>query len=211
MAAVWGERRRPHRHALDIPRPRQPSRHLLVSLRFSRVDATRRRAARGALRSGQVSALAPALQAYFTDRLMNQRLASPNTIAAYKLTFQLLLRFSSERLDKTPSMLDIAEMDASLIAGFLDHLERDRHNRPITRNNRLAAIHSFFSYLALHYPEHAGSIQRVLSIPPKRTDRKLALLTFPWAGSGIDGYGRQAVERGAGPKAGPPARQPATL
>ncbi len=120
-----------------------------------------------------MSALAPALQAYFTDRLMNQRLASPNTIAAYKLTFQLLLRFASERLDKTPSMLDIAEMDASLIAGFLDHLERDRHNRPITRNNRLAAIHSFFSYLALHYPEHAGSIQRVLSIPPKRTDRKL--------------------------------------
>lgn len=120
-----------------------------------------------------MSALAPALQAYFTDRLMNQRAASPNTIAAYKLTFQLLLRFASERVGKTPSALDIAEIDAPLIAGFLDYLERDRHNSPATRNNRLAAIHSLFSYLGLHYPEHAGSIRRVLAIPPKRTDRNL--------------------------------------
>lgn len=120
-----------------------------------------------------MSALAPALQTFFTDRLMNQRSASPNTIAAYKLTFQLLLRFASERLGKTPSVLDIAEIDTSLIAGFLDHLERDRHNRTVTRNNRLAAIHSLFRYLALHYPEHAGSIQRVLAIPRKRTDRHL--------------------------------------
>jgi integrase/recombinase XerD len=120
-----------------------------------------------------MSALAPALQAYFTERLMNQRAASPNTIAAYKLTFQLLLRFASERAGKAPSTLDIAEIDAPLVASFLDYLERVRHNSPATRNNRLAAIHSLFSYLALQYPEHAGSIQRVLAIPPKRTVRNL--------------------------------------
>jgi integrase/recombinase XerD len=120
-----------------------------------------------------MSALAPALQAYFTDRLIGQRAASPNTIAAYKLTFRLLLAFASQRTGKPPSGLDIAEVDAPLIAAFLDHLERDRHNSVATRNNRLAAIHSLFAYLALHHPEHAGSVQRVLAIPPKRTERNL--------------------------------------
>lgn len=120
-----------------------------------------------------MSALAPTLQAYFTDRLIGQRAASPNTIAAYKLTFRLLLAFASERTGKPPSALDIAELDAPLIAAFLDHLERDRHNSPATRNNRLAAIHSLFGYLALQHPEHAASVQRVLAIPHKRTERNL--------------------------------------
>jgi integrase/recombinase XerD len=127
-----------------------------------------------------VSTLAPALQAYFTDRLIGQRAASPNTIAAYKLTFRLLLAFACERTGTAPSALDIAELDAPLIAGFLDHLEADRHNSPSTRNNRLAAIHSLFAYLALRHPEHAGSVQRVLAIPPKRTERNLVTyLTEP--------------------------------
>jgi integrase/recombinase XerD len=127
-----------------------------------------------------MSALAPALQAYFTERLISQRAASPNTIAAYKHTFRLLLDFAARRTGTTPSQLDIAELDAALIAAFLDHLERDRHNRPTTRNNRLAAIHSLFGYLALHHPEHAASIQRVLAIAPKRTERNLlTYLTDP--------------------------------
>jgi integrase/recombinase XerD len=105
--------------------------------------------------------------------LISQRSASPNTIAAYRVAFRLLLGFTSERTGHPPSTLDIAELDAPLIAAFLDHLETDRHNRPATRNNRLAAIHSPFSYLALHHPEHAASIQRVLAIPPKRTERNL--------------------------------------
>ena len=122
-----------------------------------------------------MSALAPALQAWFTDRLMAQRGASPNTIAAYRLTFQLLLAFASKRTAKTPSSLDIADLDAPLIAAFLDHLERDRHNSAATRNTRLAAIHSLFSYLALHHPEHAQTIGRVLAIPPKKTQHTLLL------------------------------------
>jgi integrase/recombinase XerD len=91
-----------------------------------------------------MSALAPALQAYFTERLVAQRGASPNTIAAYCLTFRLLLGFAKERTGKAPSQLDIAELDAPLIAAFLDHLERERGNSAATRNNRLAAIHSLF-------------------------------------------------------------------
>lgn len=120
-----------------------------------------------------MTALAPALQAYFTDRLIGQRAASPNTIAAYKVTFRLLLGFASQRTGRKPSALDIADLDAPLIAAFLDHLETDRHNRPATRNNRLAAIHSLFAYLALNHPEDAATIQRVLAIPSKRTERNL--------------------------------------
>jgi len=128
-----------------------------------------------------MTALAPALQAYFTQRLVSQRAASPNTIAAYKITFRLLLRFASQRTGKTPTKLDIAELDAPLVAAFLDHLERDRHNSPATRNNRLAAIHSLFGYLALQHPEHAASVQRVLAIPSKRTERNLlTYLTGPY-------------------------------
>jgi site-specific recombinase XerD len=120
-----------------------------------------------------MSALAPALQAFFTDRLIGQRAASPNTIAAYRTGLRLLLGFAAERTGKSPSALDVAELDAPLIAAFLDHLEHDRHNSVTTRNSRLAAIHSLFGYLALHHPEHAGSVQRVLAIPLKRTQRNL--------------------------------------
>ncbi len=106
------------------------------------------------------------------------------------------LGFVSTTTRKQPSTLDIADLDAPLIIAFLDHLEHDRHNTVRTRNNRLAAIHSLFSYAALHHPEHAASIQRVLAIPAKRYERRLltwltddeldALLAAPdrgtWAG-----------------------------
>jgi site-specific recombinase XerD len=120
-----------------------------------------------------MTALAPALQAFFTNRLIGQRDASPNTVAAYRTSLRLLLAFTTQRTGKSPSALDIAELDAPLITAFLDHLERDRHNSVTTRNHRLAAIHSLFGYLALHHPEHAASIQRVLAIPAKRAQRNL--------------------------------------
>lgn len=127
-----------------------------------------------------MTALAPSMQSYFTDRLIGQRQASPNTIAAYRHTFRLLLGFATERTSKPPSALDIADLDAWLIAAFLDHLQAGRGNTIATRNNRLAAIHSLFAYLALHHPEHADTIGRVLAIPAKRTERNLlTYLTDP--------------------------------
>jgi integrase/recombinase XerD len=127
-----------------------------------------------------MTALAPSMQGYFTDRLIGQRRASPNTIAAYRHTFQLLLRFVTDRTSTSPSALDISDLDPPLIGAFLDHLERERHNTIATRNNRLAAIHSLFAYLALHHPEHANTIQRVLAIPAKRTEKNtLTYLTDP--------------------------------
>ncbi len=123
-----------------------------------------------------MSALAPTLQAFFTDRLIGQRNASPHTIAAYRDTFRLLLGYAEQRLAKQPCQLEVGELDASVIAGFLDHLERNRGNSARTRNARLAAIHSLFRFAAHRHPEHAEVIQRVLAIPPKRSDR--ALVTF---------------------------------
>ena len=127
-----------------------------------------------------MTALAPSLQAYFVDRLIGQRNASPNTIAAYRHSFKLLLGFTTTQTGKSPSALDIADLDAPLIASFLHHLERERHNTVATRNNRLAAVHSLFAYLALHHPEHADTIARVLAIPAKRSERSLVTyLTDP--------------------------------
>jgi integrase/recombinase XerD len=120
-----------------------------------------------------MSTLAPTLQAFFTDRLIGQRQASPHTIAGYRDTFRLLLRFATERTRTPVSELDFADLDAPLIGAFLTHLETERGNGVRTRNHRLAAIHSLFGYAALHHPEHAASIQRVLAIPPKRFVRNL--------------------------------------
>jgi integrase/recombinase XerD len=127
-----------------------------------------------------VTTLAPVLQAFFTDRLARQRHASPQTIAAYRDTWRLLLTFAAGRTGKQPGQLDIADLDAPLIGSFLDHLEHDRGNSPRTRNARLAAIRSLFSYAALRHPEHAESIARVLAIPAKRFDKALVTwLTEP--------------------------------
>ncbi len=120
-----------------------------------------------------MSALAPTLQAFFTDRLIRQRNASGNTIVAYRDTMRLLLGYVTARTGTAPSRLDIDELDAPMIAGFLDHLEQVRGNSVRTRNARLSAIHSLFRHAALTHPEHADSIARVLAIPPKRFDRAL--------------------------------------
>ena len=120
-----------------------------------------------------MTALAPTLQAFFTSRLIGQRGASPNTIAVYRDTWRLLLDFAAKHTGKNPSQLDIADLDAPLIAAFLDHLEQHRGNSPRTRNNRLAAIRSLFAWAALRHPEHAATIGRVLAITPKRYQRNL--------------------------------------
>jgi integrase len=119
-----------------------------------------------------MSALAPTLEAWFTDRLVGQRHASPNTVAAYRDAWRLLLQFAQSRTGKQPSKLDIADLDARLVGDFLNHLEQERHNGARTRNARLAAVHSLYRYAALRHPEHALLIARVLEIPTKHCERK---------------------------------------
>jgi site-specific recombinase XerD len=117
--------------------------------------------------------IAPTLQAFFTDRLLQQRQASPQTVASYRDTMRLLLTFVHQQTGKTPARLDWDDLDAATISAFLNHLGAERCNSIRTRNLRLTAIRSLFSYAALRHPEHALLIQRVLAIPPKRSDKRI--------------------------------------
>jgi len=127
-----------------------------------------------------VTSLAPVLEAFFTERLQQQRQASPHTILAYRDTFRLLLAFAQKLLGKEPSDLLPADIDAPFVAAFLEHLEKERGNGARTRNARLAAVRSFFRFAAPREPSHAALIQRVLAIPQKRFDRNLVtFLTRP--------------------------------
>jgi site-specific recombinase XerD len=112
------------------------------------------------------------LEAFFTDRLIRQRQASPHTIASYRDTFRLLLQYAQQQLHKAPSDLAMPEIDTPLLGAFLDHLEQQRHNSARSRNVRLAALHSFFRYVALHEPQHSALAQRVLAMPSKRHVRR---------------------------------------
>ena len=123
--------------------------------------------------------LAPLLERFFTQRLLQQRQASPHTIASYRDTFRLLLKFAHQRLHTPPARLSLEAVDAPFIGAFLDQLET-RGLSVRSRNLRLTAIHSFFRYAAFETPTHAAQIQRVLAIPSKRfTRRQIAFLTRP--------------------------------
>ena len=123
-----------------------------------------------------MSALAPTLQAFFTDRLIGQRRRQPAHDRRLPRHAPAAARLRRPAAPAGPRRLDIDDLDAPLIGAFLDHLEHERGNSVRTRNARLAAIRSLFRYAALRHPEHAATIQRVLAIPPKRHDR--ALVTF---------------------------------
>ncbi|MDN5872743.1 MAG: site-specific integrase [Nitrococcus sp.] len=126
------------------------------------------------------TALAPLLERFFTQRLMNERRVSPHTICSYRDTFRLLLKFTHQRLHKPPSALAFEQIDAPLVRAFLDYLEKQRRLSVRSRNLRLTAIHSFFRYVAFELPAHSAQIQRVLAIPSKRFTRTLVrFLTRP--------------------------------
>jgi site-specific recombinase XerD len=112
------------------------------------------------------------LERFFTQRLMQQRQASPHTISSYRDTFRQFLKFAQQRLHRAPSHLNFEEIDAPLIMAFLDGLEK--HGLSVrSRNLRLTALHSFFRYAAFEVPDHSAQIQRVLAIPSKRFTRTL--------------------------------------
>ena len=126
-----------------------------------------------------MSALAPTLELFFTERLAKQLQASPCTVISYRDTLRLLLRFVQDRTGKAPSALEWNDVGAEVISAFLDHLEADRHNSVRSRNTRLAALRSLFRYAALRHPEHAELIRRVLAIPQKRFDKKTVSFLDP--------------------------------
>jgi len=126
------------------------------------------------------TSLAPLLERFFTQRLMQQRQASPHTISSYRDTFRQFLKFAQQHLHQSPSNLTVEQIDAPLIVAFLDDLEKHQGLSIRSRNLRLTAIHSFFRYTAFELPTHAAQIQRVLAIPSKRFTRTLvSFLTRP--------------------------------
>lgn len=120
------------------------------------------------------------VQRFFVDRLRQQRALSPSTVAAYRDTFRLLLAFAQKKIGRAPTDLALADLDASLILGFLDHLERDRKNSVRSRNARLSAIRSFLKYAAHQDLSALATIEHSLAIPQKRHDTAvLGFLTRP--------------------------------
>jgi site-specific recombinase XerD len=150
------------------------------------------------------------LENFFTQRLIKQRQSSPHTIASYRDTFCLLFRFVEEHLQKPPSQLELTDIDAPLVAAFLESMEKERNISPRTRNTRLMAIRAFFRYAALEAPTHSAQIQRVLAIPSQRQTRPLvnfltrvemdALLSAPdrstWSGQRDHVFLMLAVQTG---------------
>lgn len=121
--------------------------------------------------TGTAPDFAPLLEGFFTRRLMQQQQVSSHTLASYRDTFRLLLRFAQQHLGTPPSTLRLAQIDAPLLTTFLDELEDKRGASARSRNLRLSAIRSFFRYAAFEAPDHAAQIQRVLAIPGKRCTR----------------------------------------
>src|SRR2546422_11114359 len=156
------------------------------------------------------TSLAPLLERFFTQRLMQQRQASPHTISSYRDTFRQFLKFVEQRLHKPPSHLSFEKIDAPLVVTFLDCLEKQQGLSVRSRNLRLTAIHSFFRYTAFEAPAHSAQIQRVLAIPSKRFTRTLvefltrsevdALLAAPdphtWSGRRDHAFILVAVQTG---------------
>jgi site-specific recombinase XerD len=120
-----------------------------------------------------MTVIAATVQAFFTERLLTQRQASPRTVTAYRDTIRMLLAFTSKQTRTPCHRLEFTDLDAAAVSAFLDHLEHDRGNSVRTRNARLAAIHSLFVFAALRHPEHAADIARVLAIPAKRGDHTM--------------------------------------
>ena len=113
------------------------------------------------------------LQKFFTDRLTTQMEASPNTIAGYRDTFRLLLKFASKQVGQAPTRLKIEDLDATLVGDFLAHIETVRANSARSRNTRLAAIRSFFRFVAMSEPAYMLHCQRILAMPSKRYIRRV--------------------------------------
>jgi len=154
--------------------------------------------------------LAALLERFFTERLMQQRQASPHTISSYSETFRQFLTFTEQRLHKAPSRQNFQEIDTPLIMAFLDHLEKHQGVSARSRNLRLTAIRSFFRFAAFEVPTYSAQIQRVLAIPSKRFTRTLvpfltraevdALLAAPdlgtWSGRRDHNFMLLAVQTG---------------
>jgi site-specific recombinase XerD len=118
-------------------------------------------------------AFAPLVRAFFTDYLLRQKQVSPQTVAAYRDAVRLLLTFLQQHRQLAPDQVTLDSLDVPVILAFLDHLETDRHNSSRSRNARLAALRSFFRFVAFRCPDRLDLTTRVLTIPRKKATRRV--------------------------------------
>jgi integrase/recombinase XerD len=121
----------------------------------------------------KINPIGPFLQLFFAEHLVVHKRASAQTIASYRDTFRLLLQFMQDRTRISPAALPLAAADADCVLDFLNHVERDRGCSARSRNNRLAAIRTFFRFVSLRDPTSLGMITRIMAIPNKRCEKKL--------------------------------------
>jgi site-specific recombinase XerD len=114
------------------------------------------------------SNLGTLIRDFFERHLVSQRGLSEHTVLAYRDTWKLFLQFACKRHRKSCTQLALENLTADTVRRFLDYLERDRHNAVSTRNNRLAAIHSFFGYLADTDPRLLAQCETILAVRFKR-------------------------------------------
>ena len=121
----------------------------------------------------RISTLGRALRAFFTTHLPQVRAASPHTLRSYRDSLALLLRFVAADTRHDLAQLDLEAITPDVVVAFLHDVEHTRHNRPSTRNVRLAAVHAFFRFVAHAHPEHLERCQRILAIPFKRSGARV--------------------------------------
>jgi site-specific recombinase XerD len=117
------------------------------------------------MKAAAPNVLARAVHGFFGEYVPELRGLSRHTLLSYRDTLALLLRFLAESRDSDPAALDLEAISPQAVLEFLNHLERERHNKTSSRNVRLAAIHAFFRYVAIHTPERIEQAQRILAIP----------------------------------------------
>lgn len=112
------------------------------------------------------------LHSFFHEWLVEQRNASHRTVLAYRDAWRLFLRFVAQRRSKPVAALGLEHLMGTDVLAFLQHIEQERHATVNTRNCRLAALRSFFSFVAEHEPRAALQCSEVLRVPFKKATRR---------------------------------------
>lgn len=114
------------------------------------------------------TSLGPILYSFIEDHLKIARRLKPVSIRSYRDTLRLFLQYVGRNVHRKVSCLLLVDFTLQRVLGFLNHLEAERHNRIQTRNQRLAALHTFFEYIAIRVPELHAVAEQVHAIPVKR-------------------------------------------
>jgi len=112
--------------------------------------------------------LGPLIHSFFADHLITVKGLRPASVRSYRDTIRLLLCFAASDKHTKITRLSVEDLTFDRVLGFLRYLEHDRGNHARTRNQRLAALHTLFGYIASREPQMLGTCQQVAAIPAKR-------------------------------------------